>query len=78
MGIVATMTAASPEGTFCSAHDTDPWAMSIMKKPATKAGFHSARRGKGTPRRRVQPKSSAPASKNRVAPIRNGGIVSTA
>ncbi len=76
--MMATMSAAKPEGIHCSAHATAPLPHSSRRAPTIAAERHSIRTGAATPRARSAAKSSAPATENRVPDISSGGSVSMA
>ena len=67
-----------PEGRYCDAHTTAPLPPSRRKAPMRVLTRHWRRLGVGAPRSFKNVKSNAPATRNRAAAIRKGGIVSTA
>jgi hypothetical protein len=78
IGISATSTAASPDGTNCSAQTTPPLPPSRKSAPRISAARHDRPAGLGAPRLRAKPYISSPATRNRTPAMRNGGIDSIA
>lgn len=70
-----------PEGIVCSPHATMPMPPPSSRPPTTMVSRHSRRVGRmrvPPPRAIDQVRRMAPAITNRMAAIRNGGMVSTA
>ena len=76
-GTVATSTELSPEETRWLAQETAPLPMKSRSAPTTAEAFHCANVGFLAPRKRHHTYNNVPADRKRIAPIPNGGIVST-
>ena len=80
-GIIAISSAAIPDGTVCSPNATSPIPPPSSSAPTIALSRHSRRVGttKARPSRATdQVRSTRPATRNRTAAMRNGGIESTA
>jgi hypothetical protein len=67
-----------PDSTVCSAQTTPPFPPSSRNAPAIVALRHCFRVGGTAPRERAQAYRINPEMRNRVPPMTNGGMVSTA
>ena len=72
------ITAATPDGTCCSAKESIPVPPNNSSRPITAEENHCLFVGAGSPASRLQPYKIVPAMRNRVPAIKNGGIVLTA
>ena len=77
-GEAATMTAATPLGTHCSAQMTPPLPRPIIRKPINAKRGQCAGAGRRSPRARRMAASRTPAPVYRIAPMSAGGMVSRA
>src|SRR5690606_7385578 len=77
-GTELTISAATPDGTVCSAQVAPPFPMPSSSVPVIAAPNHSFRVGHRPPRIRSNANSNAPATRNRLPAMSRGGIVSIA
>ena len=76
--MVASIKAATPEGTDCSAQASRPWHPRNSSVPTATAARHCPGAGRSPSRRRAHAKSTVPAISDRAAIMRNGGMTSAA